>query len=504
MNRRVRRALAAGKRKIEQRHADAVKENDGGPVLSGSNIHYEIAQRTHAVCEGGIGAIHRMVRKLQLPERIDASLELLKRHVPYHESDHVLNIAYNALCGGRTLDDIELRRMNGVFLDAIGASSIPDPTTAGDFCRRFDEGALRILMETINEVRLDVWKRQPRSFFETTARIEADGSLVTTDGECKEGMDVSYKGDWGYHPLVVSLANTCEPLFIANRGASRPSSEGVIPFFDAAIALCRRAGFTRIMLRGDTDFSCTEALDRWHESGVFFVLGYDARKNLVAKAETPLIYAELARRAERVLKTEPRAKQPRTKEEVVVGREFKNIKLRSEDVAEFEYQPTRCTRSYRVVVLRKNLSIMKGEDALFDDVRYFFYITNDRSMSATDVVREAHQRCDQENLIAQLKNGVRALHAPVNTLNANWAYMIMAALAWTLKAWFALLLPIHPRWAEKHEADRTAVLRMDFRTFLNAVIRVPCQIIKTARQIVYRFLAWTPGEHLVFRLLDAI
>src|ERR1044071_9882870 len=158
--------------------------------------------------EGGVGIIHRMVRKLKLRERIDSTLHLLKKHMPYHESDHVLSIAYNALCGGRTLDDIELRRMNAVFLDAIGAEAIPDPTTAGDFCRRFAEPDLRVLTDAINEVRLDVWKRQPRSFFETTARIDADGSMVPTDGECKEGIDVSYKGEWGYHPLVVSLANT--------------------------------------------------------------------------------------------------------------------------------------------------------------------------------------------------------------------------------------------------------------------------------------------------------
>jgi hypothetical protein len=482
-----------------------VRENDGAPVISASNIHYEIALKSRAIVEGGIGAVHRMVRRLKLAERIDAELELLKRHVPYHESDHVLNIAYNALCGGRTLDDIELRRMNAVFLDALGTEAIPDPTTAGDFCRRFDEGGLCILTDVINEVRLDVWKQQPRSFFEETARIDADGSMVTTSGECKEGMDVSYKGEWGYHPLIVSFANTNEPLFIANRSGSRPSHEGVAPYFDAAIALCRRAGFKRILLRGDTDFARTEPMDRWDDDGVKFIFGYDAYKNMVAKAETPLHYAELVRRAERALKTEPRAKQPRVKEEVVRGRAFKNIKLRSEDIAEFEYQPTRnCDRSYRVVALRKNLTVLKGESALFDDVKYFFYITNDRTLSAEEVVFESNQRCNQENLIEQLKNGVRALHAPVNTLNANWAYMIMAALAWSLKAWFALLLPIHPRWREKHETDRRAVLRMDFRTFLNSVIRIPCQIVKTARQIVYRLPAWTPGEHLVFRLLDAV
>ena len=98
---------------------------------------------------------------------------------------------------------------------------------------------------------------------------------------------------------------------------------------------------------------------------------------------------------------------------------------------------------------------------------------------------------------------MRALHAPVNTLNANWAYMIMAALAWTLKAWAALLLPINPRWRAQHEADRDAVLRMDFRTFYNAIIRVPCQIVQTARRIEYRMLAWTPWARIVFRLMDA-
>lgn len=504
MNRNLRRALASGKRKIEQRLGNAVRENEGGPVLTGLNIHYEVAGRTRAINEGGVGAIHRMVRKLRLPGRIDARLELLKRHVPYHESDHVLNIAYNALCGGKTLDDIELRRMNSAFLDAIGAEAIPDPTTAGDFCRRFREGDLRTLTEVINETRLEVWKQQPSSFFEETARIDADGSIVSTAGECKEGMDVSYKGDWGYHPLVVSLANTREPLFLMNRSGSRPSAEGVVPFFDEAISLCRRAGFKRIMLRGDTDFSCSTELDRWDAEGVVFVLGYDARKNLVSTAETPLPYAELVRGAERVLKTEPRKKQPRVKEDVVKKREFKNIKLNSEDVGEFDYKPTSCQRAYRVVVVRKNLTVMKGEDALFDDVKYFFYITNDRNLPCEDVVREANARCDQENLIEQLKNGVRALHAPVNTLNANWAYMIMAALAWTLKAWFALLLPVHPRWREKHAADRLDVLRMEFRTFLNSVIRIPCQIVRSARQIVYRLLAWTPREHLVFRILEAL
>jgi hypothetical protein len=496
--------LASGKKRIEKRNVDGVHEGDDNPVMSDANIQYDITQKARAIVEGGIGAIHRMVQKLKLPKRINERLELLKRHMPYHESDHILNIAYNALCGGRTLGDIEHRRMNEVFLDALGATTIPDPTTAGDFCRRFQEADLRVLTDVINETRVEVWRRQPDCFRHTTARIDADGSIVPTTGECKEGMDISHKGTWGYHPLIVSLANTREPLFVVNRSGSRPSHEGVVPFFDEAIKLCRQGGFTRIMLRGDTDFSLTEPFDRWTDEGVFFVFGYDAKKNLVAKADDLDDYAELEREAERVLKTKPRTKPARVKEEIVREREFKNIRLDSEDIAEFEYKPRRCKRSYRLVVVRKNLSIEKGDAPLIPDIRYFFYITNDRSLSATEVVREAGDRCNQENLIEQLKNGVRALHAPVNTLNANWAYMIMAALAWTLKAWVALLLPIHPRWREKHEAERDALLRMDFRTFYNGFVRIPCQIVRTGRRIVYRFMAWSPFEHLVFRLLDAV
>jgi hypothetical protein len=502
----VRRKLAAKKRRIEKRLAKALKQDGEHPTLKGGNIRYELAERHRAIAHGGMGAIHAMVMQLGLAEEIDARVEVLKLHRPYHESEHVLNIAYNALCGGRTLEDIELRRNDEVYLDALGTESIPDPTTAGDFCRRFESEDINALLKAINEVRLNVWQQQPPSFTQQTARIDADGTLVPTQGECKEGMDVSYNGVWGYHPLVVSLANTQEPLFIKNRSGNRPSHEGVIPLFDQAIDLCRRGGFIDILLRGDTDFSLTNELDRWDADGVRFIFGYDAMANLKERAdEQPeREYVELVRHAERVLKTKPRARPTRVKEEIVKQRNFKNIKLKSEDVAEFDYRPRNCSRSYRIVVVRKNLSVERGEWVLFDDVRYFFYITNDRRMSKANVVREANQRCNQENLIAQLKTGVRALHAPVNTLHANWAYMVMASLAWTLKAWVALMLPVNDRWRDKHNAERDTVLGMEFRTFLQAFITVPAQIVKSGRRIIYRLLAWNPYQPIFFRLVDAL
>ena len=115
-------------------------------------------------------------------------------------------------------------------------------------------------MEAIHEARRRVWQRQPKAFFRE-AVIDADGTIAPTSGACKQGTDIAYNGQWGYHPLVISLAATGEPLYLVNRSGNRPSSEGAAEWFDRAIALCRGAGFRRVRLRGDTDFSQTAFLD---------------------------------------------------------------------------------------------------------------------------------------------------------------------------------------------------------------------------------------------------
>jgi hypothetical protein len=508
MKKIVREKIEKDKRRIKRRLERSIKRRrkEDKPILRARKIHYEISKRHRGIVYGGIGAVHRLVQSVGLNKRIDEKIELLKFHRPYHESDHVLNIAYNIICGGQVLEDIEHRRNDEVYLDALKAESIPDPTTAGDFCRRYDSYSINNLQEVINESRLNVWQRQGEEFFSQKACLDADGSLVETTGECKEGMDISYKGVWGYHPLVVSLANTGEPLYLVNRSGNRTSHEGAADVYDKAISLCRKGGFKEILLRGDTDFSLTQHFDRWDDEGVKFVFGYDAKRNMVKMADwlAPAEYNELIGRAERELISEPRQRPENVKERIVRERGFENIRLNSEDLAEFDYKPSACKHPYRVVVVRKNLTIEKRGEPLFDEIRYFFYITNDKEMTAEEVVREAGQRCNQENLIEQLKNGVRALHAPVNSLNANWAYMVMAALAWTLKAWFALMLPVSPCWKGKHLEEKRLVLRMDFRTFVNAFINVPCQIITTGRQIVYRFLSWNRWQHLFFRFFDAV
>ena len=506
-NRRRRAArLRAEQTAIQRRLARAVRPNLTGAVLGRANIAYELSERTKGTAHGGIGLVAKLINDVGLAGEIDRSLELLKLHKPYYESDHVLNIAYNTLCGGQRLEDIEARRCDAVFLDGLGTESLPDPTTAGDFCRRFSPEAVLALQEAVNRARLKVWRRQPDSFFAQPAVIDADASIVPTGAQTKHGMDISHKGIWGYSALVVSLANTKEPLYLGLRGANRPSHEGVVDYYDRAIALCRKAGFTEIRLRGDTDFSLTTELDRWDDDGVRFVFGYDAHANLIQRAESTddELYHELSTRAEKQIATTARARPANVKDGIVRERDYKVLRQTAEDVVEFSYRPGKCNRDYRVIALRKNISVERGENVLFSEYRYFFYITNDRAMTADEIINEARQRCNQENLISQLKSDVRALHAPVNTLCANWAYMTMAALAWTLKAWSALLLPITPRWAEHHNEQRRRLLTMEFRTFRQAFIEIPCQIITTGRRKRWRILAYNPWLGAFFRLIDTL
>jgi hypothetical protein len=340
----------------------------------------------------------------------------------------VLAIAYNALCGGIGLEDLELRRNDANFLDALDTRRIPDPTTAGDFCRRFTPPDIETLLTAINAARRRVWTEQPSSFFDC-ATIDMDGSLVETTGQCKPGMDISYDGTWGYHPLVVSLANTGEVLSLVNRSGNRPSYEGAAREVNRSLCLCLEAGFRRVLLRGDTDFSPTEHLDGWDALGpVKFIFGYNATPNLKGLANDlpEAAWRTLKRPTRYAVKTQPRQRPENVKDRIVRDRPFETLRLPCEDVAEFEYQPTACQKSYRMVVVRKNITKEKGETALFDEIRYFFYITNEREWSAEEVVFSANDRCNQENLIAQLKGGVRSLKAPVDTLVSNGAYMVMA------------------------------------------------------------------------------
>lgn len=472
--------------------ATALRPGADRPVFEPITLYLEQAQRTRAIDSGGISLIHTLVHDLGLPSAINERLALLKAHLPYFESDHVLALTYNVLTGGTCLQDLDGLRTDKAFLALTGAERLPDPTTAGDFLRRFDAVALLAVQEAINEARVRVWATQP-ALLRREAIIDVDGTIASTLGESKQGIDISYKGIWGYAPLLVTLSATKEVLYVVNRPGNANSSLGAGVWIDRALALVT-PHFGRVWLRGDTDFSMTGHLDGWQQQGVCFVFGYDAYEVLVARAQ------ELPERAwydwDRPKRSPAPGKERKrpeaVKDAIVAARGYKTIRLLDEQVAEFAYQPTACTRAYRMVVVRKHLEIThKG--VITYQTRYLFYITNDRIRAPHALVRFANARCNQENIIGQLKSGLGALRCPTNTLASNWAYMICASLGWNLKAWVGILMG--------PTAVGAAIIAMEIKRFLNEVIFIPAQILHSARRLKVRLLA---ESHNLLSMLERI
>jgi hypothetical protein len=482
-----RRNSARRRRKVEARQRQAGHwEPRSEPMLTSQKVSYEIGGNVEATPYGGLFAMHRLVTRLGLVTAIDANLKLLKLHLPYHESDHVLTLAYSVLTGGTRLEDVDRLRQDVPLMNGLGARLLPDPTTTGDFLRRFTEADIVGLMDAVNSVRPALWRSRGADLLGEVAYLDVDATIVPTTGECKQGMDISYKGIWGYAPLLVTLANTREVLYVVNRPGNAPSHLDAAAWIDKAIDLVAPHA-KRVCVRGDTDFALTAHFDRWAQR-VDFVLGTDSIATLRTRAEAlpQTAWKRLQRPAPYENKTgTTRARRHNRRREVITQRGFLNLRLNYEDVAEFTYQPGKCGRDYRVVVVRKNISRTKGEDVLIDEIRYFFYFTTYGAGTHTParIVQLANDRCDQENIIGQFKSGINALHAPVDNLSSNWAYMLIAALAWNIKSWHAMMM--------HRKDDRHAFIRMEFKRFLDTVIRIPAVIIVRARAIVVRLVAHT-------------
>ncbi len=516
-------------------------------MLTTGKISCEIGDQIEATPFGGLAAIHQMVVALGLPQEINDALGLLKVHLPYHESDHVLNMAYNVLAGGRTLQHIERLRHDVAYMNALGAKLIPDPTTAGDFCRRFDEGSVIALMDAINAVRVKLWKSRCRDLFGPVAFIDVDGTIAPTGARCKQGIGINYKGIWGYSPLLVTLANTCELLYLVNRPGNVASHQDAAEWIDKAIDLVSPCA-PRVCVRGDTDFSLTENFDRWAER-IDFVFGMDNIAALRKPADA--LDASAWRRLERGPAYQPktgqrRARRVNTKAQIVRERGYLNKHLNFEDVAEFTYRPGKCKQAYRIVALRKNISHIRGDQVLFDEIRYFFYVTTysstmhtteeiielgaqatanqpepddpaepqqpaqseqpahvqdeqtgrnaqskqDDARTAEQVVGLANRRCNQENIIGSLKSDINALRVPLYNLISNWAYMVIACLAWNIKCWFAMTM--------HRKTDRAYYIRMEFGTFFDTIILIPAMVIHSGRTITVRLIGYTVGLARLF------
>jgi hypothetical protein len=515
----AKREIERRKRRIAKRLAESSAADRGQPMTQSDNIHYEVSNKVGGTGFGGMAGVHAFVKRIGLDWRINERLRIFKKRCPYYESDHVLNVAYNTLCGAKSLQEIELRRNDEYYLDSLGAERIPDPTTTGDFCRRMGSHHIDVLQDAIDDVRLDVWNAQGKEF-KKLATIDMDATIVETDGECKEGMDISYKNIWGYHPLLFTFAETGEVLRLTNRSGNAQSGHNAFKDADKVIALCKKANFERILLRGDTAFTQTDHLDRWDDEGIEFVFGIARHANLMAKID------EIAEDQWKPVPRDPsydpttpnRARPDKVKRQIIETRGYKNRRLKEEVYVEVPYKPYKCSKTYRLIIIRKKQDVTE-QGVLFEDDVYFFYITNTAPVrySGLQVIYESNKRCNQENVIAQLYSA-RALHAPVDGLVSNWAYMVMAALSWTLKAWIALSIPDEPlentrkatkRATQKARKDATTkikeekkrLLRMEHRTFVEQFIRIPAMVVRTGRKLIVRLVSINPCSHIFNQFL---
>lgn len=491
MREKVKRIIKNYKNNLSKR-----LENDGDvqdeTMLTASPIHYDISGKIQAISCGGIGLVHNIVNAIGLPEEIDNRLHLLKQHRPYHESDHVLTIAYNIIAGGTCLEDLELLRNNSAYMDCLGAERIPDPTTAGDFLRRFTEEDINMLMKINNDITVRMWNSTLSKNEKEAAIIDIDGTIQQTYGECKEGMDMSYKGVWGFSPLAITEATTGVHLAIVNRPGNKLSQDGADVRIDKAIRTAGRS-FKKIYLRGDSAFSLTWKFDEWSEKNTQFIFGYDNRQNLQNMAENlpKNAWKRIMRKDERPLKRRKRKK--RIKKSIVIQRGYETITQKDLFVAEFNYRPTKCAKEYRIIAVKKIIDVTQGQHYLFEDKRYFFYITNIRDFSPTECVRFIHGRCNHENKIEQLDNGIHALKMPAAEFLANCAYMAIVSLAWNIKSYIGLLIP--------DKSFRHEIIAAEFKSFQNKLIQIPCQIVRSGRQIVFRFLNYTKWVDVIFSTL---
>ena len=506
MSKTIAKKAAEKKSSIQKKLDDARKLGDyGKPILELETAEYGFSERVNVCTAGGIPLVKAFLQDQGLAKAIDDKLELLSAHRPYYESDHILNMAFNVLAGGENLEDIEILRKDESYLNSLGVEVIPDPTTTGDFCRRFDVDSIMTVQRIFNDTRVKAWKRQDDDFFQI-ARIDSDGVLVNTTGECKEGMDINYKGDWGYHPLLISLANTQEPLFIINRPGNVKSRHNAGDWMTEAARLCSEAGFHRVLLRGDTDFAISEKLDEWTEEGIGFVFGKPVNKAFMKKMEEEedsSLWEELQREVK--LKFE-RERPENVKQELIEIRGYKDLKLRDEKIFEFQYTPVGCQKEYRVVALKKTIDVFKsGQKSLLPDIRYFFYITNDFEMPMEEVVKEANDRCAQENTVnQQLQSGTHSLKAPLNDLEANWAWMVITSLAWNTKIWMALSLPVMGRWEDQHGAEKHDLLTMEMKRFIRTYMQIPVMVVHQARKLILKICGWRPGLAPLMRLRNAL
>ena len=447
-----------------------------GRELRHPKLHV-VVESSDATSVGGLSLAARMVAALGAPQRIDAELSLLKRHRPFTESDHVLTHVYNLFVGGTCIEDIADLQHSEAARRILGAARLPDPTTSGDFLRRFESEDIDAVDRICDDLHRAVWKKRNGRRRRDLALLDLDSHVHHVYGDQKEGADFTYKGGFGYHPLVLSLAGTQECLRIVNRPGNVVSADGAPEALESVAPLINER-FRRTIVRGDSAFAQQPIYDACERHGLNFAMVSPCHSNFEDLADAiperswKPFRAKEDDRSPRRKKKRKRGKNVRRRKARERGK--RDLKLEKQWVAEIDYRPARSDATYRLIMRRQRIE-ESAQGQLFELWRYRFVITNlPKSFSAIEVMRLTYRRCDQENVIEQLQNGVAAMRMPTGSFLANSAFLACARIAHNLKAWLAML------------ALPDEVMRWEWKRFRKAFVFVAARVVRKAGQVLIR------------------
>ncbi len=455
-----------------------------GRVMRQPLLHLESDPRGEITHYGGLVLAQQFVRRFRVAQRLDGTLRLFKRHAPYHESDHVLALAYTLYADGTCLEDQSVLQGSEAVRRLVGACRIPDPTTAGDFLRRFKTVQdVERLSGIIDEVQEAVWSKLSRQARRRRkkhefALVDLDGHVKPLYGVQKEGADFSYDGRWSYQPLVVSLGDSGECLKVVNQPGSARSSDAAAQAVKEVLPRVRRH-FRKALVRGDADFDRCDIFNAFLDEGAYFAIGgrlYPNRAALVG-AIAEEYWKPFVPRAER----EERGESSRHvytrnwRRQKAAERGFRRLRTVKQWLSEIDYQPHGLDSPCRMIVRRILIEQSDGQGALFTHFRYRLVLTNlPRSYTAREVIDLTYQRCDQENVIEQLGHGIAGWRMPVAEFRGNSAWLQIARLAWNLGKWIAqLALP-------------REVVRWEWKRFRRHFVYIAAKVLKSGRRLVVR------------------
>ena len=455
-----------------------------GRVMRHPLLNLENDNRGEITHYGGLVLAQQLVRRFGVAKRIDEGLKLLKRHAPYHESDHVLALTYTLYADGTCLEDQGALQGSEAVRRMVGACRIPDPTTAGDFLRRFksaqEVGQLSAVSDEVQEA---VWSKLPAKVRRhrkkhEMALVDLDGHIKPLYGVQKEGADFSYDGRWSYQPLVVTLGGSGECLKVVNQPGSARSSDAAAGALKEVVPRVKRH-FKSAIVRGDTDFDRADVYQAVIEQGAYFAIGGRVYANRAALAEriSEKRWQRFYPRAEREPSGGPsrQGRTPNYRKNKAQQRGYRTLSTVKQWISEIEYQPSGVPFPCRLIVRRILIEETDGQGVLLKHFRYRMVLSDlPRSYTAQKIVDLTYQRCDQENVIEQFGHGIAGWRMPVAEFMGNSAWLEIARLAWNLGKWIAqLALPAE-------------VVRWEWKRFRRHFVYIAAKVLKLGHSVVVR------------------